>query len=167
MNTKRTTAMRHRRLGYRKSEKEKEQNLVIEAAVYAAAMATADAIRHHDEEVIEKYPRIYFARQSLHEAFLKVKGTSFENILADRIRREMHSKLEYTTGECKLTKMDLANIVPEVEEGFQLFLSHHLVPQRKETSIPHMSKAELMALSDRMYNVSLEEMQEELYDDAE
>lgn len=58
MNTKRVTAMRHRRFALKRSEKEKEE-MVIEAAAYAAAMATADAIRNYEEEDNKSSYRFY------------------------------------------------------------------------------------------------------------
>ncbi|NYY75415.1 hypothetical protein DMI60_21560 [Escherichia coli] len=45
--------------------------MVIEAAAYAAAIATANAIRIHDEEVEQKYPVMFITEYDQHEALLK------------------------------------------------------------------------------------------------
>ncbi len=83
---KRVAAMRHRRLDLEKSEKEKKKKMVIEAAAYAAAIATTNAIRIHDEEV-EQNTRLCSSLNTTSMGIVKNPGTSFEGILADKLHR--------------------------------------------------------------------------------
>ncbi|MCW7006870.1 hypothetical protein NYV40_18470 [Escherichia coli] len=171
MNTKRVAAMRHRRLTLKKSEKGKEKKMVIEAAAYAAAIATANAIRIHDEEVEQKYPVMFITEYDQHEALLKIRGTSFEGILADKlhrascqtnIMRPYESRL-IETGRSKDKQQLVEMIKRYYKSSFKPTASHEVVMRE----VPKMSVEKSHAISRRMFARTAEDMAQELYDDAE
>lgn len=174
MNTKRITPMRHRRLVLKKTDKEKEHYFVIEAAAQAAAMATADAIRNHEEEN-RKIPRLYLSGirrgKAEREAFVKIHGAPFKNNLADYIRDEMERNLAFYPFECKLQETGFAGVQPKGREGWQ----HLYISQVAEKTaaklvmreVPKMSVEKSQAISRRMFARTADDMAQELYDDAE
>lgn len=175
MNTKRVTAMRHRRLAQKRSEKEKEEYFVIEAAAHAAAMATADAIRNHEGERHKFSPRLYIS--GFHrgvaecEAFVKFHGEPYENNLAVYIRDEMERNLALYPFECKLQETGFAGVQPKILEGWhQLYYSQSSEKARHNVAmreVPRMSVEKSQAISRRMFARTADDMAQELYDDAE
>lgn len=166
--------MRHRRLAQKRSEKEKEEYFVIEAAAHAAAMATADAIRNHKEHEREFHRiRLSGIRQGIAEceAFVRMHDAPFQNNLAVYIRDEMERNLALYPFECKLHETGFAGVQPKVLEGWhQLYYSQssenarHKVAMRE---VPKMSVEKSQAISRRMFSRTAEDMAQELYDDAE
>lgn len=168
MNTKRVTAMRHRRLGFKRSEKEKEQEMVIEAAAYAAAMATANAIMIHDEESEQKFPCVYLSGHSAHEAFLKGQGATFESILADKIRRETCKEDKFYPYELKLHKSNPYQARQQLVEMITRYFTKATTAQEVVMrEVPKMSVEKSQAISRRMFARTADDMAQELYDDAE
>ncbi|MGY5368755.1 hypothetical protein ACXGQP_15595 [Enterobacter oligotrophicus] len=172
MNTKRVTAMRHRRLAQKRADKDKEQEMVIEAAAYAAAMATANAIMIHEEEVEQKFPVMILSGRGAHEELLKLQGTSFESVLADKIHREsckaykiQHS---YKSGlfEARRSKarQQLVEMITRYYKSALKPTTHHEVVMRE---VPKMSVEQSQAISRRMFARTADDMAQELYDDAE
>ncbi|ENZ6001075.1 MULTISPECIES: hypothetical protein [Escherichia] len=174
MNTKRVTAMRHRRFALKRSEKEKEE-MVIEAAAYAAAMATADAIRNYEEEDNKSSYRFYLY-ESRHgvtdrETCLKKQGEVFHSNLAEYIRHEMERSLALYHFGCKSQESGFAGLKDKINERWQLLYkplradekTHRLVMHE----VPKMSVEKSHAISRRMFARTAEDMAQELYDDAE
>lgn len=163
--------MRHRRLGYRKSDKDKEQEMVIEAAVYAAAMATADAIRQHDEELEQKYPLMYITESDTHEAFLKLRGVAIERVLAGQVHRETCKAYQLQPFETKVREVGrskkrqhLADVIAQYYKSASKAAVSREVVLRE---VPRMSVEKSQAISRRMFARTADDMAQELYDDAE
>lgn len=164
--------MRHRRQALKRSEKEKEQEMVIEAAAYAAAMATANAIMIHDEQAEQKFPVMILSGRSAHEELLKLQGTSFESMLADKISRESCKRLKihhaYEAGVSAARRSnDRQNLVEMItryyKSSFKPTASHEVVMRE----VPKMSVEKSQAISRRMFARTADDMAQELYDDAE
>lgn len=166
--------MRHRRFALKRSEKEKEE-MVIEAAAYAAAMATADAIRNYEEEDNKSSYRFYLY-ESRHgvtdrETCLKKQGEVFHSNLAEYIRHEMERSLALYHFGCKSQESDFAGLKDKINERWQLLYkplradeqTHRLVMHE----VPKMSVEKSHAISRRMFARTAEDMAQELYDDAE
>ncbi|MEA5200612.1 hypothetical protein [Enterobacter hormaechei] len=170
MNTKRVTAMRHRRLALKRSEKEKEQEMVIEAVAYAA-IATANAIMKHEEVAEQNYPRIYLTGHGAHEAILRMQGVSFESILKDKMCRETGKEYKFQPYELKLHKSNRSHSRQQLVEmitryyksSFKPTASHEVVMRE----VPKMSVEKSQAISRRMFARTADDMAQELYDDAE
>ncbi|MEB0942256.1 hypothetical protein [Citrobacter braakii] len=175
MNTKRVTAMRHRRLGLRKPDKEKEQYFVIEAAAHAAAMATADAIRNYEEEDDKNSYRLYLygSRHGVtgRETCLKKQGEVFHSNLAEYIRHEMERNLALYPFGCKSQESGFAGFKDKINEKWQLIYKPFVDDEKNHQlvmhEVPKMSVEKSHAISRRMFARTVEDMAQELYDDAE
>lgn len=171
MNTKRVAAMRHRRLAMKRADKDKEQEMVIEAAAYAAAMATANAIMNHEEAAELNYPRIYLTGHGAHEALLRMQGVSFESVLKDRICRETGKEYKFKPYELKLHKSDRSHsrqqLVEMITRYYKSSLKPTASPEVVMREVPKMSVEKSQAISRRMFARTADDMAQELYDDAE
>lgn len=170
--------MRHRRSIIKKTEKEKENLLVIEAAALAAAKATVEAIKHQEEEDDNYgFSGFFHLGQRAWEldeldTYLSHEREQANLNLPEHIRIEILHNLRGVSAipEPRLALIKKAGYVrvdPIAHERINLFYRDFFAKKREVPEVPVMTKVALSALSDRMYAVTLEEMQEELYDDAE
>ena len=163
--------MRHRRLAQKRADKDKEQEMVIEAAAYAAAMATANAIMVHDEDVEQGNPLMYFTGHGVHEAYLKLHGASFESVLADRLQFETCKANKLQPFETKIREVGrsrrrqhLAEVIAQYYKSASKAAVSQEVVMRE---VPKMSVERSQAISRRMFARTAGDMAQELYDDAE
>lgn len=166
--------MRQRRLALKKADKEKEHYFVIEAAAHAAAMATADAIRNHEEDSCKaSLLTLSGIRRSMAESveFVQIHGAPFENNLAEYIRHEMERNLALYPFGCKLQETGFAGVLPKGKERWQhLYISQSTKKPEVKLAmreVPKMSVEKSQAISRRMFARTTDDMAQELYDDAE
>ncbi|KKY90277.1 hypothetical protein OA46_02325 [Enterobacter cloacae] len=162
--------MRHRRLAQRRADKDKHQEMVIEAAAYAAAMATANAIMNHEEVAEQNYPRIYLTGNGVHEAFMRMQDVGFESVLKDKLCRESGKEYKLQPFEPNLHKpnrshsrQQLVEMITRYYKSSKPTASHEVVMRE----VPKMSVEKSQAISRRMFARTADDMAQELYDDAE